>query len=695
VIDLQQQHSLWDEFLENWPISRLKTMELDEYTKTGSQDTFTYWLEFKLAKIGSISGGSAFKFGIYSRKDHSEKSPDESRRYSCTHAWYAMHGHSAEEAFENVRSYIVRVANLAAIGDLDGIESVQLGTMFAWKIAFLYQDRTSPLIVGVFTESVLAQYAGESDRKSMVELQRAVMKKRSSDMDILEYGQLVWENSQDAKIEIWKLSHGGKDFPEELRDQLLKDRFAMMYGETEPGQGKNFVKNTKIGTLFYLCHGNSPQLIGQFETDATNYGEAGWDGWMKRRYQVLKSAIRSDPFSAHSKKWSPRGYSTFWKVPESELQEFEELILKPYFETDLAKLFKTPNNSIKEFRTTRDCINRIYYGPPGTGKTYELVNLLKQDYGYQSRDGIGERCCFVTFHQSYGYEEFVEGLRPALISERSEGDDHTVKKGSDVKYEIRPGIFKELCTLARNSENRFAMVIDEINRGNISKIFGELITLIEPDKREKSGDNAVTVTLPYSGEKFSIPSNVDIYGTMNTADRSLATLDTALRRRFEFIPLRPDSSDEEGHPLAGLRVNFEGQEINIPQMLTMINTRIEVLYDRDHCIGHAYFMSLKKKGDGKDRLSTLANIFQTRVLPLLEEYFFEDWQKIRLILADNNKKKKFQFITEGNSTDTQGENLGKIFDEEDIDSYATKKIFRIQEDAFKSPTAYIGVYRKI
>jgi len=366
---------------------------------------------------------------------------------------------------------------------------------------------------------------------------------------------------------------------------------------------------------------------------------------------------------------------------------YEKYILRNPGNSPTVKPSVEINNNVEAQQIT--CINRIYYGPPGTGKTYKVRKILEDSYGYGSDS---QRCLFTTFHQSYGYEEFVEGLRPVLISE-----DSREGKCNEVEYEIRPGIFKSLCEMAKEKEktcDRFAIVIDEINRGNISKIFGELITLIEPDKRE-GRENAIPVTLPYSGRQFSVPSNIDIYGTMNTADRSLATLDTALRRRFEFIPLRPDSSDEEGHPLAGLRVNFKGQEINIPEMLTMINTRIEVLYDRDHCIGHAYFMSLEKEGDGKDRLSALANIFQTRVLPLLEEYFFEDWQKIRLILADNKKNKQFQFITEGDSTDSKGHNLSTIFGEEDIDSYAIKKIFRIQEDAFNHPEAYVGIYRKI
>jgi 5-methylcytosine-specific restriction enzyme B len=298
--------------------------------------------------------------------------------------------------------------------------------------------------------------------------------------------------------------------------------------------------------------------------------------------------------------------------------------------------------------------------------------------------GTLRRYSFVTFHQSYGYEDFIEGLRPVLSAEDASGQ---------IAYEIRSGAFKDLCRRARAAPHqRFAMVIDEINRGNISKIFGELITLIEPDKREGC-ENAVSVTLPYSGDSFSVPPNLDLIGTMNTADRSLALLDTALRRRFEFVAVMPDARDDSGAPLAGLRVRVGEQEINVPRMLAAMNERVEVLYDRDHCIGHAYFMPLKDVADGDERLVALQQIFSTRVLPLLEEYFFEDWQKIRLVLADNQKPATAQFVVEGQDHE---DDLARLFGgEHGMTTYATKRSFAVQEAALSSPDAYIGIYRTL
>lgn len=133
---------------------------------------------------------------------------------------------------------------------------------------------------------------------------------------------------------------------------------------------------------------------------------------------------------------------------------------------------------------------------------------------------------------------------------------------------------------------------------------------------------------------------------MNTADRSLALLDTALRRRFDFVPVLPDARDEAGAPLFGLRVTLGGQVVDIPRMLSVINQRVEALYDRDHCIGHAYFTSLAQVPDGDERLVALSQVFSNRIVPLLEEYFFEDWQKIRLVLADNQKPEAARFVIE-------------------------------------------------
>ena len=481
---------------------------------------------------------------------------------------------------------------------------------------------------------------------------------------------------------------------------------------------------------------------------------------------------------------------------------------------------------------TLSSVNTILYGPPGTGKTYKSIRYavntidtkFNQDSSKVDEDYVKRfnefkdsgQIAFTTFHQSYGYEEFIEGIKPSLnqdtdnegsedvlytlndgvfkefclraqevvvdkeltgispdaqiwkvsvsdtvkddcfesnrvrinfsLGDRSKSVEyfnHSIKKGDIVlmtpqsrtlvtgigivideeAYEIKEntGItarnvewlardisidikdysngkqmvrntvsrvhivtVKDILTIIKNNseiyknvdipqknDKKYVFIIDEINRGNISKIFGELITLIEDSKRDGEKE-AISITLPYSKEEFSVPKNVYILGTMNTADRSIALMDTALRRRFEFIEMMPNEE---------LLTDIVIDGIEVKKMLETMNRRIEALYDREHTLGHAFFMPLKN--EKKATINQLASIFTNKIIPLLQEYFYEDYEKIMLVLGIDTQNKDTKKFISVKSNRNLFQNI------QNIDLIPT---YQINEKAFQIPDNYMTIY---
>lgn len=496
------------------------------------------------------------------------------------------------------------------------------------------------------------------------------------------------------------------------------------------------------------------------------------------------------------RKYSSNRFLEYSVLGKNEVESYAKPLFEDILSNSNLSAIKQSENEKILIENQNIPLNQILYGPPGTGKTYHTIDKALEILGenLESRDEKKAKfdeyvkngqIVFTTFHQSYGYEEFVEGIKPIIDNDEN---------SQEVKYDVKDGIFKELCDkslknyiLSMQNENEidldklifefanyinqdflnkgnefplenkvsikkillnfkdeyrsfslggsikspqsltidiikrdylnfknkkilsfkdikpkydsqsdyhgnaiyyfmfynklkefeniqnekfkikkeilksYIIIIDEINRGNVSKIFGELITLIEPSKRIGEKEE-LKVTLPYSGEKFGVPKNVYIIGTMNTADRSITSLDTALRRRFEFVEMMPNSdllnnvfickdveNPNEDEDYLGDDAKTEGYAEILQNILISINKRIEFLLDREKTIGHAFFMSEAVKFNKNNwikpdeyeedwyvlSISKLKKVFQNKIIPLLQEYFYNDYALINAVLNDN------------------------------------------------------------
>ena len=446
-------------------------------------------------------------------------------------------------------------------------------------------------------------------------------------------------NKLNSELEVDNTKKNNKE--EEMNTQPALNQ--ILYGP--PGTGKTY--NTVVEAMKILREDLKPQIEDYknwYKKNPAN-GESVTDDYINNMFSSLEKFENE--------------CSIFNITNENELKEYELKIKngERFKSTKSNNWINTViNNYLKfynDFIDNYDCLKAVF-------------DKLKQD----------KRIKFITFHQSYSYEEFVEGIKPECSEDCK-----------DITYKKEKGIFQKLCLEANKyPDKKYVLIIDEINRGNISKIFGELITLIEKNKRVipngednfKNADTSnegMTVILPYTQEPFGVPSNLYIIGTMNTADRSIASVDIALRRRFRFIEKMPkpdllhlpDKKDEFNIPVYDKKLDKGGTEkykVNLNQLLTTLNDRISILLDPDHQIGHSYFLNLIKKDDDGNQLdyileSDLKAMFKYEILPLLNEYFYGDWEKLKAVLiskkyAEDKKEEelyKDSFITKHEKQD--------------------------------------------
>ena len=404
----------------------------------------------------------------------------------------------------------------------------------------------------------------------------------------------------------------------------------ILYGP--PGTGKTYSVRQYITDIVGQNPGlktdNEEQKINNAVKDLTWYSAIAlsmYKNGKNNKYKVPNLQHQKIIKAFAATKESKKIKATLWFQMQSHTSESSENV----------------NNSTKHPPYLFDKTENSEWYLTETGIKFVEENLSEQLEFLNAKNSsrkIEDFYKFITFHQSYSYEEFVEGIKPSINNDED---------NATISYEYNRGIFKEICQQANSDpENNYLLIIDEINRGNISKIFGELITLIESDKRvipngerifenTKIQNEELVVTLPYTKSKFGVPSNLYILGTMNTSDRSIASIDIALRRRFKFVEMMPRPEklvDKNKQPLMV-------SDINLQNLLKIINERISYILDRDHQIGHSYFMNWKNYD-----MTTLKNVWFDEIMPLLNEYFYADWDKLQAILGKANEIGAKSFI---------------------------------------------------
>lgn len=529
--------------------------------------------------------------------------------------------------------------------------------------------------------------------------------------EMFKISNFVWETISKAprKITYWALGHN-YDGDNILPDLIEKNKIAVGYFEEDLSDVIINKRTLKEYLKENNCDNNTIKTL-------TNFSEikkgdivilkSSYTKGEKRNISVLKvsaiAEVLEDVISGYE--YDEKLHHTLpveWiskEVREIEGINYLGTLTKIKNDKNLNIILNNTNLSEEleesisneEDELNEDNKNFILYGPPGTGKTYNVINkaleiIDPEGYLEMAEDNNREailnqykelvdkgQVAFCTFHQSYGYEEFIEGLKSdgkgnfvtedGILKRISynaayEGLKDKYKEDEvsydDKKLKVNNYINKERTF---KEAKKFVLIIDEINRGNISKIFGELITLLEEDKRIGTS-NQIVANLPYTKEKFSLPNNLYIIGTMNTSDKSIAQIDIALRRRFIFEEMMPDYD-----------VLDEIDGIELDKLLIAINERVEFLLDRDHLIGHAYFVNCNSYSD-------IINVVSNKIIPLLQEYFYGDNEKVGMVLGGIGSSEDDKYIVY-----KEEKSANKIFKGfKNISDIGSKEFFRVKSN---------------
>ena len=532
----QELYDLRNEFLKTWPLERVERMAIDEYTNLNKDDSFCYWLEKKTERLGSIWGGSSFKFGIYKRKN-TDREFEKNAISDGEYAWLDKYGKERDEAFNNVKNIIVDIIKKSQVGDFKAIDSIDLGNATRWKITYLYSNNH---ILNVFSKEKLLKIAKrlgiEFDKNiSFYNLQKLVLEQKTTEEDYFTFAQRIWEVVEKDKIDdIISLLH--------YKPQIIL--------QGPPGTGKTREAKRIAKALLGLGENDSLEGNGQFKLIQfhPSYSYEDFVRGIVAKPNEERSGI---VYTAENKvlaEFAKKAMGAPFVEPVKE--DFINFLEEKKKEKGEGMLFdqKTKYKEIKDKNKKNKMVKSLYFS---------LKNAEDKWIDDQRAIPIDTFC--------------IENL-----------DDEFKNFYAGPNWE---GPWKSITDYfiywAKNFRRKkpYVLIIDEINRANLSAVLGELIYALE------YRGEAVQSMYAIEGENnLILPPNLNIIGTMNTADRSVGHIDYAIRRRFAFVNVLPkDLTNELGD-------QFESALF--AKVTNLFNTNLSSEFKKEEVqLGHSYFIT--------------------------------------------------------------------------------------------------------